>query len=242
VIDLCDAVLGLKGLCQHRFFWLRGDPPPKTGRPAREATTPTRRTAVSNVAHLLVEAVAQTEGATRHEDRCIMTIPVQQSLAGFIASDADVSFTDAGITRVHFRAGVEHWRREHDRTFTKLDNSFHDLLIFGKTAERAAARFRKGDQFVAHGYVDTRPAEPPARPSEVFIARKIGHDLARTAYDVNRTPATARQDPHHLEQAAVGATAPPPHDAQRTPTTPPAGAPHATAPRSGTSPRPGIGL
>src|SRR5690625_3590958 len=171
-----------------------------------------------------------------------MTIPVQQSLAGFIASDADVSFTDAGITRVHFRAGVEHWRRVQDGTFTKLDNSFHDLLIFGKTAERAAARFRKGDQFVAHGYVDTRPAEPPARPSEVFVARKIGHDLARTAYEVNRTPATARQDPHHLEQAAVGATAPPSHDAQRAPATPPAGAMHPTAPRSGTSPGAGIGL
>src|SRR5699024_3335694 len=125
-------------------------------RPAREATTPTREVAVSNVAHLLVEAVAQPGGAARHEDRCIMTIPVQQSLAGFIASDADVSFTDAGITRVHFRAGVEHWRREQDGTYTKLDNSFHDLLIFGKTAERAAARFRKGDQFVAHGYVDTQ--------------------------------------------------------------------------------------
>lgn len=171
-----------------------------------------------------------------------MTIPVQQSLAGFIASDADVSFTGAGITRVHFRAGVEHWRREQDGTFTKLDNSFHDLLIFGKTAERAAARFRKGDQFVAHGYIDTRPAEPPARPSEVFVARKIGHDLARTAYDVNRTPATARQDPHHLEQTAVGATAPPPHDAQRVPTTPPAGATYSTAPRSGAATGQGIGL
>ena len=170
-----------------------------------------------------------------------MTIPVQQSLAGFIASDADVSFTDAGITRVHFRAGVEHWRREQDGAFTKLDNSFHDLLIFGKSAERAAARFRKGDQFVAHGYVDTRSA---ARPSEreVFVARKIGHDLARTAYDVNRTPATARQDPHHLEQAAVGAMAPPPRDAQRAPTTPPAGAMPPAAPRSGASPGAGIGL
>lgn len=171
-----------------------------------------------------------------------MTIPVQQSLAGFIASDADVSFTDAGITRVHFRVGVEHWRRKQDGTFTKLDNSFHDLLIFGKTAERAAARFRKGDQFIAHGYVDTRPAEPPARPSEVFVARKIGHDLARTAYDVSRTPAAARQDPHHLEQAAVVATSPPPGDAQRGPSTPPAGAMPPAAPRSGASPGAGIGL
>lgn len=32
VIDLCDAVLGVKGLRQHRFPWLLGDPSPKTGR------------------------------------------------------------------------------------------------------------------------------------------------------------------------------------------------------------------
>lgn len=132
-----------------------------------------------------------------------MAIPVQQSLAGFIASDADVSFTDAGITAVRFRVGVEHWRREQDGTFTKLENSFHDLLIFGRTAERAADRFRKGDQFVAHGHVETRYAEPPARPTEreVYVARKIGHDLARTAYDVDRTPATARQAAQQLGQS-----------------------------------------
>jgi single-stranded DNA-binding protein len=126
-----------------------------------------------------------------------MAIPVQESLAGFIASDADVSFTDTGITQVHFRVGVEHWRREDDGTFTKLDSSFHDLLIFGKTTERAADQFRKGDQFVAHGYVDRKQGEPPTRPAvrEVYIARKIGHDLARTTYDVDRTPvATVRRN------------------------------------------------
>ncbi|RPF28615.1 hypothetical protein [Georgenia muralis] len=32
-----------------------------------------------------------------------MTIPVQQSLAGFIAGNAEASFTDAGITQVRFR-------------------------------------------------------------------------------------------------------------------------------------------
>ena len=32
VLDLCDGVLGEKGLRQHRFPWLIGDPSPKTGR------------------------------------------------------------------------------------------------------------------------------------------------------------------------------------------------------------------
>ena len=33
-----------------------------------------------------------------------MTIPVQQSLTGFIAGDACLSFTDAGITQVRVRS------------------------------------------------------------------------------------------------------------------------------------------
>lgn len=177
-----------------------------------------------------------------------MTIPVQQSLAGFIASDPEVSFTDAGITQVRFRVGVEHWRREQDGTFTKLENSFHDLLIFGRTAERAADRFRKGDQFVAHGYVETRYAAPPARPAqrEVYIARKIGHDLVRTYYDVDRTPTTAAQPAQPLGQAevlaAVGAENGQPGAEQNAPPTqPPAADPPASL-RPVASPLHGIGI
>lgn len=120
-----------------------------------------------------------------------MAIPTQASLAGFIVSDPEVSFTDDGTTRVHFRVGVEHWHREDDGTYTKLDNSFHDLVVYGKTAERAADQLRKGDQFLAHGHVQTYYAEPPAQPPErdAFIARRIGHDLARTTYEVERRPA-----------------------------------------------------
>lgn len=174
-----------------------------------------------------------------------MVIPVQQSLAGFIASDADVSFSDAGTTRVHYRVGVEHWRREQDGTFTRLDNSFHDLLIFGKTAERAADQFRKGDQFVAHGRVDVKYAEPPAQPAEreTFIARKIGHDLARTTYDVERSPGSlqhaaqptvvADSVPLRADGTSVGSATdapppppPPPSTADRTASTRPATTSH----------------
>jgi hypothetical protein len=36
VLDLCDAVLGERGLRQHRFDWLRGDP----GKNGRSRTLP----------------------------------------------------------------------------------------------------------------------------------------------------------------------------------------------------------
>lgn len=170
-----------------------------------------------------------------------MAIPVQQSLAGFIASDADVSFTDTGITQVHYRVGVEHWRREQDGTYTRLDNSFHDLLAFGKTAERAADQFRKGDHFIAHGYVDSRPAKPPARPAdhEVYIARKIGHDLARTTYDVQRSSASLQPA---AQQTSVTATDPArPDVGQDAPPPPPSAADRPTPQRAGSA-SPGIGL
>lgn len=172
-----------------------------------------------------------------------MTIPVRQSLTRFIAIDADVSLTNTGVTQVRFTAGLERWRREQDYTFTKREHSLHELLIVGRSAERAAARFRKGgDQLIAHGYVETRYAEAPALSAarEAYVARRIDHDLARMTYEVDRALTGARQDPDRLEQA-TGAVNPLPADAQRGPITPPAGAPHVTVPRPGTSSTPLIG-
>ncbi|MFE5291364.1 single-stranded DNA-binding protein [Isoptericola sp. NPDC056618] len=178
-----------------------------------------------------------------------MTIAAQQSLAGFIASDPDVSFTDTGVTRVHYRVGVEHWRREQDGTFTRLDNSFHDMLIFGKTAERAADQFRKGDQFVAHGYVDVRYAEPPAQPAEreQFVARRIGHDLARTTYDVQRRSTSPQHDAQPTGPVPVGSAEPAPAETGRDDPSPPppptaAAADRPAASHTATTSNHGLGL
>lgn len=169
-----------------------------------------------------------------------MTIPVQQSLAGFIASDAEASFTNAGITQVRFRVGEEHWCREQDRTFARLDNTFHDLVIFGTTAEGAADPFREGDRFVAHGYVDTQFAEPPGQPAdrEVYVAHRIGHHLARTAYDITRTPTTRQGEALAPARTESGR---PPAEQKAPPTSTPA-ANHPVSLRSDASPRHGTGL
>lgn len=140
-----------------------------------------------------------------------MSIPTQTSLAGFIASDPQLTFAESGDARFYARIGIEHARREPDGTYTPLEPSFHDLVIFNKTAERAYHRLAKGDSFVATGYVHvfatTKDGQPVAR--EEFIARRIGHDTARTRYTVDRSPAAGRAP-------AAGAPVPPP------PTTAPA--------------------
>ena len=121
-----------------------------------------------------------------------MAIRTQQSISGFIASDPQLTHTAKGTPRFYARIGQEHFRREDDGTFTRLEPTFHDLVAFRATAERAHERFSKGDSFVAEGYVRPYTSDRDGQDveTEEFVAKKIGHDLARTTYEVDRTRRT----------------------------------------------------
>lgn len=133
-----------------------------------------------------------------------MSIPTQMSLSGFIATEPQVTHTANGTARFYARIGVEHARRETDGTFTPIEPSFHDLVIFGASAERANARFRRGDNFVASGYIHEYEVERNGNPvpREEFVARRIGHDTARTRYNVERS-ARRTTEPAALESPAT---------------------------------------
>ena len=122
-----------------------------------------------------------------------MAFHTQQSLSGFIASDPQQSVTEHGDTRFYVRVGQPHFRREDDGGFTELEPSFHDMVAYRATAERALTRFAKGDSFVAEGYVRAFQVERDgeAIQREEFVAKKIGHDLARTNYEVDRARRSA---------------------------------------------------
>ncbi len=127
-----------------------------------------------------------------------MAIHTQESLSGFIASEPHLSFTEKGDARLFVKIGQEHYRREDDGSFTQTETTFHDLVAFRKTAERAHQRFAKGDKFVAEGYThhyDRTDDTGQTVKAEEFIAKKIGHDLARTRYTVDRPRRT--QEPTH---------------------------------------------
>lgn len=121
-----------------------------------------------------------------------MAIHTQQSISGFVATDPQLTTTSKGDPRLYLRFGQEHFRREEDGSFTQMDTSYHHLVMFGRSAERAADRFAKGDNFLAEGYV--RPVnyerEGQAVESEEFVAKRMGHDTARTRYEVDRSPRT----------------------------------------------------
>lgn len=121
-----------------------------------------------------------------------MSFPTQMSLQGFIATAPELTFGNTGHVRFYCRVGIEQHRREVDGSFTKLDPVFCDLVLFDRTAERAYSQFKPGDQIVASGYIQSFEQELPGGPSktrEQFVARRIGHDCARTRYVVDRTPA-----------------------------------------------------
>ena len=117
-----------------------------------------------------------------------MSIPTQMSLVGFIASAPELHFTREGAECCRLRVGVEQWRKEVDGSFTKLDPTFHDMVAFESTARETYARFRKGDSFVASGYVHEYEVDggEGSVVKEEFVARKIGHNVNKTAYEVQR--------------------------------------------------------
>lgn len=123
-----------------------------------------------------------------------MVIRTQESFSGFIASDLQLSRTSKGEARFYARVGQEHYRREPDGSFTELETTFHDLVAYRATAERAHDRFAKGDSFVAEGYTHPFEYECDGQTvqGEEFVAKKIGHDTARTSYDVDRSPRASR--------------------------------------------------
>ena len=131
-----------------------------------------------------------------------MALHTQQSLSGFIASEPQQSVTESGDTRFYVRVGQPHFHRKEGGGFTELEPTFHDLVAYRATAERALKRFAKGDSFVAEGYVRTFEVERDGAvmEREEFVAKKIGHDLARTNYAVDR----ARRSAAGADQQAPG--------------------------------------
>lgn len=119
-----------------------------------------------------------------------MAIHTQESLSGFIASDPQLTQTSKGDPRFYARIGKEHFRRDEDGSFTQTETTYHHLVMFGRSAEHAHARFTKGDNFIAEGYTREVSYERDGQnvEGEEFVAKKLGHDTARTRYDVDRSP------------------------------------------------------
>ncbi|MFH5211153.1 single-stranded DNA-binding protein [Antrihabitans spumae] len=119
-----------------------------------------------------------------------MAIQTQQSFSGFVASDPQLTRTENGDARLYMKVGKEHYRQEQDGSFTQLETTFHNLVAFKAAAEQGHERLAKGDKIIAEGYVREYSYQRDGQnvEGEEFVARRLGHDMARTRYDVDRTP------------------------------------------------------
>lgn len=126
-----------------------------------------------------------------------MSILTQLSLHGYIATTPELTNRD-GSPRFHARFGVEHFRKEPDGSFTKLDPIHGDLVVYDTSAKRAFEQLCVGDSFVAAGYINEYEIDRDDQqiPRQEFVARRIGDDLARTRYEVlRRSPVAAKTMP-----------------------------------------------
>lgn len=117
-----------------------------------------------------------------------MTIPIRQSLEGVFLTGLRPGTTRSGIPVLRARVRAQQWRHEGE-TFTPQEPITCDLVVFHESTQRARTRFRPGDAFIASGHVNTydvtRDGQTVQR--EEFVARRLGHDAARTRYKVTRT-------------------------------------------------------
>jgi single-stranded DNA-binding protein len=133
-----------------------------------------------------------------------VAIKTQQSINGFIATDPKITFSDEGQARFYARIGINHYQRNDDGTFTELNPSYHDLIQFGRGAELSAERFRKGDNFLAQGYVRdyTHEVDGQERTDQQFVTNRLAHDPNTTTYHVDRRPRSEREAPAAERQSA----------------------------------------
>ena len=120
-----------------------------------------------------------------------MSIETESAVAGFVATNPTLTYTEDGVARLYARIGMEHSRQEPDGSWTQLEPTFHDMTAFRRAAEEGYERFRKGDKFVATGRVHEYTRQKDGESAEEFIVSRFGHDVARTQYDVRRTPRQA---------------------------------------------------
>ncbi|MFX4273340.1 single-stranded DNA-binding protein [Pseudarthrobacter sp. J1738] len=139
-----------------------------------------------------------------------MAIQTQDSFSGFVASEPQLTRTEQGDARLFMKVGKEHYRAEEDGSFTQLETTFHNLVAFKAAAEQGAERLAKGDKIVAEGYVREYAYEREGQKveGEEFVARRLGHDMARTRYDVDRTPRNTGIEQDAPARAATAFDAP----------------------------------
>ena len=120
---------------------------------------------------------------------------VRESFKGRIKSDPQLSTTKKGHAKFYAKVEQRHWHPEPDGTYTRLPNSYHDLVAYKGPAVRAYKELQKNDYFIAEGRMEDYLSKRTGEIKQRFVATAAGHDMAYTRYEVDRTP--RREAPEH---------------------------------------------
>lgn len=118
-----------------------------------------------------------------------------EPLSGYIASEPDTKRTRQGKARFFAFVGKPIYQEAPDGSRTRIGTNHLPLVAYGRVADAAAGRFARGDNFIAEGY--SRPysyeKDGQAVEGKEFVALGIGHDAARTNYEVDRSVRPGRE-------------------------------------------------
>jgi single-strand DNA-binding protein len=116
------------------------------------------------------------------------------------------------------RIGINHSQPREDGGFTELEPTYHDLVQFGKGAERTADLYIKGDKVIAYGNtrVYDRVVDGERRVDKQFIATSVSPDANLMNVILTRRNGMQTTNTRQgLQQAVVQA---PPEQAMQQPT------------------------
>ncbi|SEE47108.1 single-stranded DNA-binding protein [Jiangella alba] len=118
-----------------------------------------------------------------------------QALHCHITHEPRLTFPKPDQARLWVRVGINHHQRNEAGGWDDLPKTFHDLVQFGKGAERSFERLRVGDNIIALGTVRTYTTnvDGTEEKAEQFVASRIGHDLNTTDYTVQRRRSATQQ-------------------------------------------------
>ena len=115
-------------------------------------------------------------------------IPLRAEFKGRIKSEPTLGTTQKGKAAFYAKVEQRHWDYEDDGTYTRLPNTYHDLVAYKGVAVRAYKQLAKNDFFIAEGRMEDYQSKSTGETKQRFVATALGHDMARTTYEVDRTP------------------------------------------------------
>jgi single-strand DNA-binding protein len=111
-------------------------------------------------------------------------------LAGRVATEPTLGTTKDGKPWVRFRLAVDDRSPNADTgEWEKSQTIFHDVVAFGRLAERTVGTVHSGDAVIAHGEFRFRSYEGPGGMTHTgtqFVASRLGPDILLSDVTVHR--------------------------------------------------------